>query len=591
MPTYRVTDPSTGRSLKLTGDSPPNEQELLEIFGNGQQQNIEQPIKENGAVSFGEGFRHGLKNAGLGMLQTVLQGGEAIRQKTGMQSNQPNIARVQSMIEAERKSFSGKDSSISGGAGEIVGGVLPYIAMPGGAGAGLLGRLAVSGGQGAVMGALQPISSDEQRSSNALIGGVAGVAGQGVISAAGKGINAIAGKIPQNAIDQLSKKFGIRTTLGEATGNPHWQRAETWLERIPLIGLKGYREAQHAESEKAAKNFLSNYIVKNNSDDIMKGNRQYVSSLFNELTTKIEGIDEQKIAANETKKIASDLLNKYPDIFKKFQDTSRESIIRDIVTGTKPITKEASKLLDASGKPAIPARIEPKTLTFNEAWTLRHGLGEMISQAKKKVASGDVDKTTLSQLKQLYGAVNNDIDRWVNQIGRSDIKQTINIANDSYKKYVVKYDILQRAYDKASGLSSGKEMFSPKTFSTELKKIAYKDKEIGTFTASEIDELTGLANIMQVVKRSGQYMENPPTGDRWGVPMVGTGIGIISAKAAGAGGGMVALTRFLSGTEAGKALARAASKYEPNSKEMQAVVNKIYQVMPRVMASGATRNY
>lgn len=32
MPTYKVTDPATGRTVKLTGDSPPTEQELEEIF-------------------------------------------------------------------------------------------------------------------------------------------------------------------------------------------------------------------------------------------------------------------------------------------------------------------------------------------------------------------------------------------------------------------------------------------------------------------------------------------------------------------------------------------------------------------------------
>lgn len=32
MPTYRVTDPTTGRTVKLTGDSPPTEQELEDVF-------------------------------------------------------------------------------------------------------------------------------------------------------------------------------------------------------------------------------------------------------------------------------------------------------------------------------------------------------------------------------------------------------------------------------------------------------------------------------------------------------------------------------------------------------------------------------
>lgn len=34
MPTYKVTDPSTGRTLRLTGDSPPTEEELNSIFSN-----------------------------------------------------------------------------------------------------------------------------------------------------------------------------------------------------------------------------------------------------------------------------------------------------------------------------------------------------------------------------------------------------------------------------------------------------------------------------------------------------------------------------------------------------------------------------
>jgi len=44
MPTYKVTDPNTGQTVKLTGDSPPSGAELEQIFsGLGSQQQIEQP--------------------------------------------------------------------------------------------------------------------------------------------------------------------------------------------------------------------------------------------------------------------------------------------------------------------------------------------------------------------------------------------------------------------------------------------------------------------------------------------------------------------------------------------------------------------
>lgn len=42
MPTYKVTDPSTGRAVKLTGDSPPTEQELEEIFASLPKMEVEQ---------------------------------------------------------------------------------------------------------------------------------------------------------------------------------------------------------------------------------------------------------------------------------------------------------------------------------------------------------------------------------------------------------------------------------------------------------------------------------------------------------------------------------------------------------------------
>jgi hypothetical protein len=43
MPTYKVTDPTTGRMLKLTGDSPPTEQELETVFSSVK---AEAPVKE-----------------------------------------------------------------------------------------------------------------------------------------------------------------------------------------------------------------------------------------------------------------------------------------------------------------------------------------------------------------------------------------------------------------------------------------------------------------------------------------------------------------------------------------------------------------
>ncbi len=53
MPTYKVTDPTTGRTVKLTGDSPPTEQELEEIFASlpKMEQPQTQPVDADGEPS------------------------------------------------------------------------------------------------------------------------------------------------------------------------------------------------------------------------------------------------------------------------------------------------------------------------------------------------------------------------------------------------------------------------------------------------------------------------------------------------------------------------------------------------------------
>lgn len=52
MPTYRITDPNTGKTLRITGDSPPTEQELEEIFSSTQsKQQAQQPFQPSESIS------------------------------------------------------------------------------------------------------------------------------------------------------------------------------------------------------------------------------------------------------------------------------------------------------------------------------------------------------------------------------------------------------------------------------------------------------------------------------------------------------------------------------------------------------------
>lgn len=441
-----------------------------------------------------------------------------------------------------------------------------------------------------------------------------------VTGSVGAAINPLRDKLYQQGIKtrQLGESKGIPTTLGEDIGSPTLQRAETLAERVPGVGLSGFRTKQLAAADNAAKEFLGKYIA-NPENATMEGNRAFTSGLYEDMKRTVGPVKDLPVYAKETSAQAKELLTRYPDMFKAFQDTKREALINKVKEQTTyragEVGAQEAPNIAAKGVPAKgPAEIEPfnklsytinklgsesagikpnaargvpvptNQITFDDMWALRDGLGDMIGQAKKKLQAGAVDRTAISQLNSLYKAVNNDIDSWAKSVGKPQIRESINAANDAYKRYVVKYDLVQKAYDKAAGVSSARELFSPKTFSTELKKMIYKDKQYKSFSAGEVEEMTGLANIMQVVKRAGAFAENPPTGNRMiEATMTGGGIAglitnpITTLKVAAAVGGTTATLRFLTTTKMGKNLLMRASKTEPTSPAMGQIMNLIYQ--------------
>lgn len=406
------------------------------------------------------------------------------------------------------------------------------------------------------------------------------------------GINKVVGAESKaakaRAIIAAGKAKGVDITLGEALKAPNLERAETLMERIPIIGTTGYREKVLGQTQQAIKKFAADYIA-NPKDATGTGNRAFVSGLYEDLKQVIEPVKNKTIAATETRKKAIDLLDRYPDLFKKFQDTKRESLISSIASDTAPITKEAtitkSPLLDQWGKEVThvtPGSTAPANVKFDDLWALRDGIGDMIGQAKKTLAQpGGVDKTVLSQLNGLYASINNDIDRWATTVGKPEIRTAINTANDAYKQFNVKFNIVNDAMAKSKTLVNGTEVFSPKQFSNALRKeIALQDKlerrgVKGMFKPAEIQEMTGMATLLDTVKRSGQFAENAATGDRWGFPAIVAGMtSVAGAKAGLATAGFAGFAKFLTTTDTGKKLALQAASIKPMSESMNKLGNK-----------------
>jgi hypothetical protein len=528
--------------------------------------------------SFVKGLKKGMSDVATGVAQRGLEIGKA----AGIVSPE-TVGKYQQFIDEQRR------EAPTGGfqkAGEIVGQGLPALMIPGGAATKLSTRLLTGSLAGAGMGYIQPTATGESTAVNTAIGGALGLAGVGVAAGIGKTVNAIRKPITnywQTSLDRM----GIRATLGDITQNPIVKKMETWLEQVPVIGLSKFRKGQNVEAQKAAENYLAEFTVSGSgTTKEMAGNREFVNSLYQNLEGTVNGISAQEIAPATTKKAASEILDRYPDLFKKVQDTKTEGILRNIKSGVSQLNVGPSTLLGTEAKVTGSTITIPKTLTFQDAWTLREGLGDLIGRARQRLGH-DVDKTELAQFERMYSAINKDIDSWTASIGRPDVRTAIDTANDGYKQYVVKYRAVADAYAKATHKGSEVAPFSPQRFSNALRDIVdqYRKKEGKmAFTDADISKMTGVSNIMEVVNRSGYFMENPPTGNRWGLPLMGAEVGsyLLKGTAGGVGmaGGILGATgfaRFLTGTESGKRFALAASKVETNSNAAQKIVDAAYR--------------
>jgi len=464
-------------------------------------------------------------------------------------------------------------------ASELAGSILPTLTIPGGVGGNMAVRAGTAGLAGAGVGFMQPVAPGESRVRNATTGGLIGGLASTGLSMAGKIFN-LFGKRPPT----VGEAHGIRTTLGEDTGNTVLQHAESQLEQIPLIGLQGFRKKQQAEAEQAAKGFFAKYVFDPSLEttaSMKASNDAYINRLYD--AVRQSGKTLPPIHPDTVKQRVSELLSQYPNIFESIQDSNVKSVLRNIAGDTKDI-KTTMKVLNAQGQPIV--NTQKVMVDFDGMWTLRKGLGQ-----EKRDAPTDTAKWVYQQL---YDAVNDDMDKMFNVPG-SIVGQEFKKANDAFLQYDIKFDVLRQAYDKAMGTTKAGEMFSPKKFSTELKNLANDPtyKRNIKWSPNEIEEMTGLANILQIVKRAGQFAENPPTGLRYGLLGTITGLGAAGGVAGGVAGGTGALagagaiagiTTFLTSTQAGKKIARTASKIEPKSPEMKRIVNMVYNMASKNMA-------
>ena len=352
-----------------------------------------------GLEKFTVGLGAGLENAGLGIAQRYLE----------MGANDPNAPKLpgQNILDVINARVAQNRAAVAPlaaesqsapwyqptpfGTGNMIGGVLPTIPLPGGVVGGPLRRAATSAISGGLQGFIQPTIEGENPYANAAMGAGAGAAGSTLMSGAGKAGNAVFGSTPVNAIDAAGQKYGIRTTTGEAAGNPIVQKTESWLEGVPLIGLKGFREKQNQEAQAAAKGFLAKYVgdpTLPSTAAMKESNDVFLDRLY--ANVRQSGETLPTVAAEKVKKSAGEMLERFPSVFESIQDTHVKKIIKNVMgdVGDKKVNIPYGDGME------IPATMTGKReFSFDELWTLRKGLGQEIRDAKTDTARGQLEQT------------------------------------------------------------------------------------------------------------------------------------------------------------------------------------------------------
>ncbi len=585
MPKYKITSPE-GESLTISADRPPTDDEMKEIFSSRTRKpnakkvtrdDVMEPEiqKMSGTEKFLTGVGAGLYDFGKGIEQT----GSILGEKLGL-VNPETVKRITSEGEEARSMMKPlKANSMAASAGEFLGETLPTALVPGGIAGGVAKRALTAGVSQAALGASRFTGEGDNRALNAALGGALGSGGSLALSGLGKTVNAISKPATKSAIGNLADKEGIPLTLGEELNAPNLQRLETTLEKLPgSLGISKFRETQYKAADESAKHTLGQYIA-NPSKPNFWGNKEFVDSLYHGVQKEAERINVTT-KAQDTHKAAKELVERYPSIFESMQDTKTKSIVKNLLYDTSKFKQPPKEI---------------GNITFDDLWTLRKGLGVAKETAR---AQGNIE--AVGVLGSLKHAVDSDIDK-LSEKSLSNISDKLKVANESYKRYNVKYEKVQEAYDKASGVKGAGEMglFSPQKFATSLKNMIYEEnvkKKNRLFSDEEVSHLTGIASLMERVKRAGQFKENPPTGARAAEltlqgGMVASAAGMMThpmetATTAGTIVSSALLAKFLTTTKAGKQIAMSASKMEVDSPGMQKLLDKSIQIAPRALGTG-----
>lgn len=613
------------------------------------------------AASYGASALMGLADVGAGVVQGVAYAGDKVNEKinktfgtklstTAYKDYTASYEDANKVAEVGRRQAGRKGTDLVRTGTAIAATVPMFIAgdkTAAARGLGLTGKVLTQSGIGATVGAANYAKDGKERISNTTWGGVGGGVGEAGGYLLGKGVskgyNALKGNLKPEyqAVESLGKKFNVRTSAGDTMRKPIMKKGEKLAENVPVVGMAGYREAQHGEAKAAAGKITSKLQDALNTTDFKAldtirakaasgdRNANRVMGIVNNADTPDKVIQ----ASLEVRKFREE------SIASKLYDKAGKEIDKlpsKVVAPTKSTALLSSKL-DELSKSLAPDDILQKdlqkihkafndpnvTTDFANMRLLRSQLGDM---AEKYANTGtNPNKSGAKFLGDLRQAVTDDIDNFVATSGSPAVKQAYGRADGYYKGMMARQDkaygkamqsktpdeiynefvkrgkgdraanfynaldqkgqaavrlkMTEEAINKATNESTGH--FSPAKFAGEFERLSEPYGKV--FSGADKAEMDGFVKLMRHVESAGQYMENPPTGNRV-VGLLMGGTAAVNLPLVLKGAGATALFKTMVTTKAGKNLLMAASKLPEGSKGLANVLKAAETVMA---ASGA----
>lgn len=544
----------------------------------------------------------------------------------------------------EARKDSGKGVNVGEFIGETVA-TLPLAALGKGYGAAKILSIpgakiaAQNAGLGALIGGVGFTENAEQRKKNVKAGAIGGAVGGVVAKKAGdivtKAVNIKQGRMVPGAqeVDDLGKQFGVKTTVGDVGRNPIVQKTEVAMEQIPIVGTSKFRQAQHGQAKTAATQVVD--ALKTKLDDVDYKSIpkiQAAASAGDRNAIRILGIvndagdDTGKIlqAAAEIKnwrgqRVASQMYDRVQNLAGDGAIAPNKTVqaIDDIITNDSKVTpnKELqSELLDIR-KNLVDMNIKKD---FKEMRAVQSRLGELVDKWGRQgesttgftrvrtaidddiidFAQSSGNTKLFAELKRanaLYRQLQSGKDKafakaassaepdqvFANfmKVGKGDKAANFYRNLDPKGQAALRYQMAQNALDKATNESTGS--FSPAKFALEFERMSAPYSNI--FKGGDKAQMDGFVKLMRHVERSGQYMENPPTGNRLVGVLMG-GAAVMEPTAMATTGGIAGSLKLLFTTEAGKRILLAAKDLPPNSPKM---ANLLIQLQKLGTTAGA----